>query len=92
MQALSHRPTSVTHDGLLSRLDELRDVKETVDRRRCSLDVALNKVLSSRELAEYNRCLDAVSRNRVDMLWLNDRLDVARCQLSEITRTHKLTL
>ena len=81
----------MTHDALLLRLDEVREVKENIDRRRCSLDVALSKVLSSSELADYNRCMDAVSQYRVDMLWLNDRLDMARCQLAEIARAHRLT-
>jgi len=78
---------TVTHKILLSRLKEVIDIKENIESRRRPLDVALGQVLSRSEMSDYKYFLDQVKQHRVEMLWLEDRIDLAKCQLSAILNT-----
>jgi hypothetical protein len=67
---------------LVERFDEALALKAGIDRRRAPLDGALSESLTADELAEYRLAVDATCRVRLDVQWVEDRLDLAQRQLS----------
>ena len=73
-----------THDVVRSRLDEVVDIKGSVESRRRQLDTALGRVLSGADMATYRDFVESVGRHRVDLLWIEDRIEMSKRQLNAV--------
>jgi hypothetical protein len=80
--AVVQNTLTARRDELIERFDDAVSLKSGIDRRRRPLDQLLRAVLNDSEMDAYARSIEASCRARLEAQWIEDRIEVAKRQLS----------
>lgn len=81
---LLQAPLASKRDDLQQKLEDVKLLKDGIDRRYRLVTKSLHQSLTEAEFRDYRSWVDSTCRLRVDMQWTDDRLRLAEDQLSAV--------